>query len=573
MSIFSTPDFSFKRDRVLESKEISIEATPIEHPVLQATKDVFDTIELVQKKADILLSSIQQALVSLSVPVRDRDTEVAAAVQRKDPSSSGKFITFDLYLRSLEYEDRSTAFTLNDLNELIGIPHVDGRALRELILAKGSGLSKDDARLSNSQAMYLYTLQLMQQGLQAIEAEKQTSTKTTVVAFGTEIAPLTLSMIQSLAFQLAYSAAEQQDILDILKECAGNGSKPSAVDLTAAAASASTLTFPNSRVLNLALTSKEPADFDIIKTYAFNFVRTTKKIGYEPWLLAEEVLHINQSMKRASSQSVRYENAPLHKDIADVFNNRSSKYSSTLDSIATALRDHYDPKEIACSLNFLLSTNSDPISFMNALIQMLIRQIMNAIPPFYTVQPVLEYKLAEEIMCKLGDLIQRVNGKLLGWFQTDPDLWEIITRCTPVSDLVNASIEAMQVLESIFYNIVQAVVNQTRDILALCTTKCVSVVELARLRNISAQIAGDIDQYNETGTIDLGQNDTLFATKQINSSFIAANKSLENSSSNFEGITGINVPWNAGSDIPSQKTTDLPIQKTTTISGNKTTNL
>lgn len=325
------PKLGLERPRTLSSASGTVVLPTAQADPKEEAGEVFGQLQDTLDKADTLMAAVTKALALLTVPVRQEDAEVRAAVARKDPASGGAYITFELYMRALAFEADAFDVQPGEVSQMFsGHRFSDSKHIQTLALSKATKLPKQDCRIIQSQIMYLYILQLMQMGLQSMECEKQTATKTTVVAFGSELPPLLVSTIFSIAFQLAYSSNLLEDLKQFMDESAGNAIRPSQLNMSDVFAQAKELKLPQLRMLQLSLRSKDPEDYEIIRDYARAFVRRTKKIGYEPWVMADDIFLLQQNLRRSLRQKDRYTKGPsqFSPDIAKILRYRANQYSN-----------------------------------------------------------------------------------------------------------------------------------------------------------------------------------------------------------------------------------------------------
>lgn len=540
------PRLSYKRDRFLTAKTGEIKE-PVRPLPSEVQAETFDLLDRAGQKADVLMDAIQRALVTLTVPVKEEHTEIRAAVRRKDEASGGAFITFDLYLRALKFEADAFELSPGEVAQLmIGHRFTDGRRLQALSLQKAGDMSEEDSILAASQIMHLYILQLMQMGLQAIESEKQTSTKVALGSdAGKEVAPMTASVIFSIAFQLAYSANLAKDLFDVMQESSTNALRPSQVNLPVAFEEAKKLKLPELRALKLALKSKEPEDFELIRTYATAFVRRTRKIGYEPWLLAENVFRLQRELRRATQERVRYTTSglQLHNDFARVLQHQAKQSSRLLDYIAEALTQKYSDAELICSMLWMLRTHKEPIAMMKALLEFLLAKLLRdldnvAIPP-----PSMDESIIDKILHEVAEAIQKINKRMVGWFNTDNEAWDALIQCSPIGDAINASLLAIERIEQEFYDKLESKLGRMRSFSSIVQSSSQAVAEMKRVKMFLAEIrytearmsAADSDTvvrelrggnrlsgevFGGAPAIDLGANAGLFEKVAFKSEFM-----------------------------------------------------
>lgn len=483
------PKLGLERPRVLEAPSGEPAAAGSPPNQTDVRNEVFAALEAAHAKAETLMSEIRKALVTLSVPVRPEDVEVRAAVARQDPPSAGVFITFDLYLKALAFEWESFDVSPEDLTGLLsGQRTVDAKHLQELTLSKATKLSKDDCRLMQSQVMYLYILQLMQMGLQALECEKQTATKITPP--GSEVPPLTISTIFSLAFQLAYSENLLSDLKQVLTESAKSATRPSAVNIDAAISAAKEFKLPDLKALNLALRSKEPQDLVLIRDYARAFVKQTKKVGYEPWLLADEVFVLRGNLQKSLRQKPRYfqDGRPFSDDVARLFRYRAQGYSQGLDQIATALTETDTYEVSVCSLHWLVRLAELPILFLRSVLEFLLQARALLLDTALLPEITIDASILETIIHDLIEMVLRVGGRLLCWFQRDPEIWAILETCPPIAEMVNAALCGIEELEGRLFSMLATLVRSDRSILFSIEVKSRITLEMKKVRMMLSKL-------------------------------------------------------------------------------------
>lgn len=457
----------------------------------EEASEVFLELETTRGKADDLLASIKRALLTLSVPVREEDSDVRAAVERKDPPSQGRFITFELYERALEFEADSFELEPGELAPLLtGHRYTDAKHLQALSVSKGTKLSAKDVALMLSQIMHLYVLQLMQMGFQAMESEKQTATK--IIPPASEVPSATSSMVLSIAFQLAYSANHLAQMFDVLKESAGNALKPSQVNLDGAFAEAKKLKLPELRALSLALRSKDPEDYELIRDYARAFVLRTRKVGYEPWLLADDVFQMRQNLRRSLKQRSRYlgRGVPLSEDAARLLRYRSSRYSKALDHLGTALTETDPPSGTLCSIQWLGRLDPRPLDLLRATLEFLLESKATGLGTQLP-RPELSFggPLMEEIAHDLLEMMAKVSKKLLCWFKKDPEIWALLEHCPQISEMLDASIHGMDLLEAQVFQMLDSHVRGDRSLVYAMELKAWMALEMKKARMMLRKLA------------------------------------------------------------------------------------
>jgi len=490
--LFRKPDIKFRRKRRLKAPADG----PLPKPPPKAEQIVLEAIEAseqVRDKAVALEDLITKSIATLTIPVTAAAVDTRKAVDRRDPLSKGEYITFELYMRALAAIEAARTVDPSEVRPTFTFhSETDSKNLSQLVLSKKSKLSKQDNIFMQSQAMYLYILQMMQSGFQALEAQKQTSTK---FPPGTDAAPTILSLALSIAFLLKYTANSVESIKRMIDDLSGGtADSEQAIEL------AKTVDFKEHPLLEAAIESKAPSDYNIIVSYAHTFLTTTTKLGYEPWILLADVRRIKDKMNLIANNSGRVQAMGVNVDPAflSITKAKATAYSKSLDYLGTALQESELPMATLCSLDWMLKLPNSVVALLKSIYQVYIAfqgiKLKNLLE--FTFESNWE-NTSEEILLDILEMFSKIARRLLCWFQRDPEVWDILAGCPAISEMVDIAVSALEEIEGwIFIEFDKSIEGFRKDHKAL-VLKAQFTLEIKKIRMALKKlefVEGAVDQ-------------------------------------------------------------------------------
>lgn len=502
--VFSKKSIDFKRVRRPRNVQNN---PPVQPEPVPESISAFQDVEEVRDKASTLREEIHRVSITQSIPVPQDNLPLVNAVRRQDGGSDGKFVSFDLYLRAYASKQAPRELKTDEIRTKIDfLARQPEKKLSEAILSTRADLTPDLAQFVQSQASYLYILQMMQGGLQALETSKQTATK---LPNGSE-GPATLS---SIALSIAFLAEYTDNTIDAIKRMFQEFSQGSS-DIEAAAKLAEGETFKDFPLAKAVIQSKAPSDFDLIYDFSLRFLTSTRKAGYEGWIVYPDVLSIEKDLSYDLSQKDRYIVGKPEVDPAvfKMSSFRAKSHAKTLDYIATSLGERELPIDVFCSVQWLLKLAEPVILLLRSTYQLLM-----------TVKGLELYNLSKVEVSSQGflfdilhdalSLFSQVAKKLLCWFQRDNEVWGILEACPPIYELVNAAVTALEELQGWVFMHMDEAINDLLHKERAIVLKTQFLMEMRKLRLMLHKL-----EFVSTASVDIAKNVIKLSESTIDAS-------------------------------------------------------
>lgn len=466
--------FFRERELTLDAAE-GIEATQPQDTRPEA-REIAQNYSDVADKAEAILNETVQLAIVRRVPVIDAP-EVASAVIRQDPESNGEFITFDLYRKAYEYQQREgTALPVEVLDELTGDVVTDrrrtARRLRELV----DDISTEAAELLGDQIVTLFVLKLLQLGMDAISDGAQTATKQ---PSGAEVGVVAFQIAVSALAQQLYAGLNEERAEESLEELR-DSNQPFPEPVMQEARSF----LQNSTLFQTALLQRRPSDFQLIVSYVEAFLDRQREPGWETWQLAPELRNAMSWARESASMLRRYpsrqsrtatetpddtfgsvessvrldvelgsSNVPQPDPaVLAMYNRGVNALNRGVDRVAYVLSDILDRTGLCCFLKWAGEVGERPVRLLRSVITgapNALKKLNQTQFPVFNVELSLSTLVHQRAMLLLQDLQGTAMVKIREWMLVDTDRWgELFAGCKLIDELFEFVLLSLEQLEA-----------------------------------------------------------------------------------------------------------------------------
>lgn|SRR3990167_4412229 len=459
-SLNTKPSFQRFRERRLTLENKGPERAPTIVETDARTSELITNFEKVNTKAKTILAEARKLAITRNVPVDPRDLDVRAAVVRQDPGSSGAFISFDLYERSIRYITKQReVLPAEVLDDLTGDLTADSHRVHTRLLSELEDITLDEAELLGSQILILFILKLLQMGLDNLDTGKQTGGK---APYGVEIASIAAGIAISIAAQQTYAGLNAKQIQKSLESVSGD------IPTDQVNVDAAKKELQNSELFQAALKARKPSDYAIIVQYVDNFLNTRTEPGWETWQ-AMSLLHdsitwidtISEQLQRYKpetevvdrpriidpllTQSVVIESSqnrqPLNIDenVYRLYTKNLRSVNRTIDKIAHILGGSFSIAEICCFVRWLELQDRELIIGLRDTFKVVQNTLekLDSLGAANTFRANLSVSAAihQSVMLLMQDLEQGFLKKVENWFLTNTEKWEELMKCELIDDV------------------------------------------------------------------------------------------------------------------------------------------
>jgi hypothetical protein len=463
-------------------------------------------------RATALLIEVQKVAEKLSVPVDADAVQVRAAIRRRDPSSDGSSISFDLYKDMVEFTIKSgRGMSFEVLGEFSGELQTDANKINRFIKSGGKGLSSwEEFLLYADQWLILFLLNRLVDNFQTHEHKECTATKEPP---GTEDPPLQARLALAIA-ALAFILGMQDDDIILASSLAGDALNVPPVDLLNRARKLERTDMD--RVLIEAVGA---SDHILITRYVETYIGRHPE-GYDSWIAYTDLKRLREDAKityvHAREYSAEYralldytynsehtiptvgtfgQMAGVQVTMTglhyQVLTSKLAGIDLGISSIAGVLTSQFAMDLLCCLARFFGRQNLKTLKKIRALLAVasggmhgLLNQSL--LDPWSIMDWVVSGVLQGAVTFVEGVFSKAVND-VASWIDLRrPEQWEALYECPLIADLIDMIIRAVARLRNIMFNMVNRYIGNVNWRYQGMFRRWGTIYENRRLRTIVA---------------------------------------------------------------------------------------
>jgi hypothetical protein len=241
----------------------------------QLASEVFRDFARIGNKAKVLAVAAGEHAKKLWIPVPEAAVTLRGAVKRKDQTSDGSRVSFDLFKDAIEFmEKRREAINLDMFENVTGSLIVDEEIITEQMAGvENPDLDPEELMMFVSPLILLFTLNHLLGPYKAQDSGQVAAGK---LPPSTEVGPVIAQTVIGIVMQLLlYGISERA-----LKNMLANSSNIQDVDMVIEQAKRQAPT----RMQELAARKVGEGDYELILRHSMDYLARTVKPGYEMWV-------------------------------------------------------------------------------------------------------------------------------------------------------------------------------------------------------------------------------------------------------------------------------------------------